>query len=63
MNDVGKAHWYPTCLTLGLLLALTSSLPYASADEPADLTFDDVKFPIEKNEDFTRDKRRAFHPG
>jgi hypothetical protein len=55
MIDVGKAPWSPTCLTLALLLALICSPPFVGADEPADLTFDDVKFPIEKNENFTRD--------
>lgn len=55
MNDVGKAHQFPTFLIPTFLFAILLTPLSLRADEPADLTFDDVKFPIEKNEEFTRD--------
>lgn len=50
MNDVAKAQLVSICL-IAILFTPAALL----AEEPADLTFDDVKFPIETNEEFTRD--------
>lgn len=55
MNDVGKAQPLSICLIAFLLTAILFTPAALLAEEPADLTFDDVKFPIETNEEFTRD--------
>ena len=55
MNDVGKAQPVSICLIAFLLTAILFTPAALLAEEPADLTFDDVKFPIETNEEFTRD--------
>ena len=55
MNDVGKAQPLSICLIAFLLTAILFTPAALLAEDPADLTFDDVKFPIETNEEFTRD--------
>lgn len=46
-----------TRVSIGLLLALLTVAPAArAADEPKEITFDKIKFPLEKNTDFTRSK-------
>ena len=55
-QNIQRAHricWQLALATFAIPLMFCSP---ARADEPIDLTFDDVKFPIEMNEEFERSK-------